>query len=553
MTEKEVLEVIEHLPFQVEASSFEMVGESLRFILTFPICPQNVKFRVDIGASYPLHFMGHESISFNNEDLIEYNHIMDGGSLCLHSTSNQDPKSKLNEDISQLYDWIVKYYINKEKDTHYEDLVVNYEIINDSHISYIIPASERPNIDRDFGLAKVKPLSLSISEDKQCLNYLVYAFIGSSSKHIADNIKLSKIYCIPDKNDFQIPFVLIKEQPSEYGKFAIKDITSLSAFLTNEQLKFLNRILSRITPTNNTFIPVLIGYPTINDKLNWLALMIDIEDIPWHGEPEKINGKKTGQWLSIPNQNALAKYARTELLDSELFFGRGAFPDIITNAKILIVGIGAIGSILAKTFAKCGCKNVTLYDFDTKCINNCCRSEYEFKKGFGDKMIELEALLYSTNPFIEVNTLPKQFDLWVKMAYKKGETDILKSHFDSYDFIFDCSTDDDLAYILNNVELRSQIVNLSISNHANELVCAFSPNIPDFLKLAFSSCVSNNQDNDMYNPTGCWNPTFKASYNDINAFMQYAIKKIVRMLSRQEPKSNFIIRDTYDGIKMERI
>ena len=45
----------------------------------------------------------------------------------------------------------------------------------------------------------------------------------------------------------------------------------------------------------------------------------------------------------------------------------------------------------------------------------------------------------------------------------------------------------------------------------------------------------------MYNPTGCWSPTFKASYNDINVLVQFAIKHInIRKKNGQELR-NFIL------------
>ena len=45
----------------------------------------------------------------------------------------------------------------------------------------------------------------------------------------------------------------------------------------------------------------------------------------------------------------------------------------------------------------------------------------------------------------------------------------------------------------------------------------------------------------MYNPTGCWSPTFKASYNDINVLVQFAIKYInIRKKNGQELR-NFIL------------
>jgi len=47
----------------------------------------------------------------------------------------------------------------------------------------------------------------------------------------------------------------------------------------------------------------------------------------------------------------------------------------------------------------------------------------------------------------------------------------------------------------------------------------------------------------MYNPTGCWSPTFKASYNDVSSKVQFAVKHIVKMLTKAEPQSNFYITE----------
>ena len=141
----------------------------------------------------------------------------------------------------------------------------------------------------------------------------------------------------------------------------------------------------------------------------------------------------------------------------------------------------------------------------------------------------------------------------IKAAFQKGNHDDVRKKLNEYDIIFDCTTDDDLAYILDHLQVSSQIINLSISNHAHQLVCAFSPNISNFLNFAFSKCVSLKDGDDLFNPTGCWNPTFKASYNDINSLLQYALKRIVRMVTYQEPKHNFILSDSDEGIKINRI
>ncbi len=57
----------------------------------------------------------------------------------------------------------------------------------------------------------------------------------------------------------------------------------------------------------------------------------------------------------------------------------------------------------------------------------------------------------------------------------------------------------------------------------------------------------------MYNPTGCWNPTFKASYNDIESKVQFAIKHIISMLSSEKPLSNFFITEDDADLKIHRL
>ena len=93
---------------------------------------------------------------------------------------------------------------------------------------------------------------------------------------------------------------------------------------------------------------------------------------------------------------------------------------------------------------------------------------------------------------------------------------------------------------------------MSISNHAQELVCAFSPEMSGFVEEVYTKLLKNDLE-DVYNPTGCWNPTFKASYTDIACMVQLAMKHIVKMISGEEEKKNFVIIDDREGIKIQRL
>lgn len=234
------------------------------------------------------------------------------------------------------------------------------------------------------------------------------------------------------------------------------------------------------------------------------------------------------------------------------FFGRGSFCETFTKKKILVIGVGAVGSMLAKTLVKCGCTNISLLDYDLKKPENICRSEYTFLTGVTDKVTELSAELSAISPYVEVKCLSNQCDFAIKSSkFNKQCEEYTINELESYDLIFDCSTDDDLMHILEELNLKSEIVNISITNHASELVCAFSPNIEHFVNIVFNN-ILHNDDSDMYEPTGCWSPTFKASYNDIALMVQYAIRHIYNMLNGMEIKQNFILRDTENGLKISK-
>ena len=127
---------------------------------------------------------------------------------------------------------------------------------------------------------------------------------------------------------------------------------------------------------------------------------------------------------------------------------------------------------------------------------------------------------------------------------------ISKGFRDQFDLIIDCTTDDDVMYALEQLNLPIDVVNISISNHANELVCAFSPSIYEFVRGVYSHSIKNDPI-DIFYPTGCWNPTFKASYNDIASKLQFALKKIIGMLAGTEYRQNFIIKEDSKGLHFE--
>ena len=106
-------------------------------------------------------------------------------------------------------------------------------------------------------------------------------------------------------------------------------------------------------------------------------------------------------------------------------------------------------------------------------------------------------------------------------------------------------------YLTGKLNLTSTILNLSITNHAKALVCGVSPNHYRFIRHQFDNILENDT-LDLYNPIGCWNPTFKASYNDIAIMVQLSLKTINLMIKENNYQNFTIQYDDNLNLKVER-
>ena len=175
-----------------------------------------------------------------------------------------------------------------------------------------------------------------------------------------------------------------------------------------------------------------------------------------------------------------------------------------------------------------------------------CRSEYSFYTGISNKTNDLINEMCLISPFFEVAYGGFDYSEAFNFFLKTHLTDMnikseIEKHLNEYDVIFDCSADSDLLYLLTQLNINSTLLNFSISNHAKQFVCAAEQNRYEFITTQFNGGVLKFDTDDLYNPTGCWNPTFKASYNDINTLVQYALKHINLRFINDKALRNFVI------------
>ncbi|WP_315823499.1 ThiF family adenylyltransferase [Paraflavitalea speifideaquila] len=440
---------------------------------------------------------------------------------------------KIALDLNGLKHWITKYYINQEIDANYEHIIVNHNAIDGENRIFIFT-----DVDYTFKQGMYGQFNYSLLNEGTWRKEIYSTLMVQNFKINRDQVacKWSEIYRQLDTSEGIFYFNNVP--PVKNKRFTVESFHELENFFSQEFLRYMDAYSKKIqfSGSNISHIPLLIGYPINKTEIHWQAILIPINDFPNYGQ--KIVG--TNAWISRLKEQSVI-WAQTRNSSYSYFFGRGAFHPKIAKAKVLILGIGAIGSMISTTLVRGGVTDIVLVDHDIKEPENICRSEYSFLPGLTSKVNELTNRLTAISPFVEIKTSEALTDLF-KIAVNDDNADWLKAikeHLDQYDLIFDCSTDNDIAFLIGKLNLNCEVFSLSITNHARELICATKQNIYIWMQQIFHQLEQESED--LYISTGCWSPTFKASFNDISVLVQFALRHINQCFIQTTTVRNFFL------------
>ena len=533
----ELEQAIQSIPYIQNLSALSFSQEQVSFDITFDFeeLDKPIDFNVVIYQAYPLKISDSESICFylKNDGYKKFSHVMLDNTICFHNQHCITFHKKLQQDFQAIKQWIVKYVINQEKDEHYEHLITAHYTYNGTYFSFQFTDIDKSFSKNEIGIVTNTYLTKSKYQDKDIHNYLVQSFTHNITQK---NCQWSSFYSNKE-NDLSGIYVFIGEKPAIYDRFSFSNWQEFKSLFNQAMLSEIWKITLTI---QQEVIPIFIGYYTKNQNIHWQVAMIDLKD-QFFKNTQGIYELCDKQINWVISKNSSYHY----------FFGRGAFHPNLTDKKVLIIGLGAIGSQVAKTLVRGGCKNITIADYDVKYPENICRSEYNFLPPYINKTDELAGMLWSISPFVELSSILHLATEYIKFDISSEYLKVLSKQFSEFDYIFDCSTDDDLMYLTGKLNLTNTIFNLSITNHAQALVCGISPNHYRFVRHQFDNILENDT-LDLYNPIGCWNPTFKASYNDIAIIVQLSLKIINSMIQKDNYQHFTIQYDDNLNLKVER-
>ncbi|MDY7396979.1 ThiF family adenylyltransferase [Aureibaculum sp. 2210JD6-5] len=502
-------------------------------------------FDIHVPYHYPLTHPNSDNISivFKNEDYIGLNHINLDGSVCFHPDKDDDFDRKFLYELKCLKQWVRDYYIFNKEDDNYAYLIHTYERGNFDRLYFT-------NTENNFAKNSFGIFNYSIFHDEKYgapkLPIKKLFRLGFNNGE-TDNWSKSFIDELKSKTCKNGLYYFIEEEPIRKklkGRKGIETWSELKDFLSDEFINYLYNGLRREFSKGffyENHLLLLIGYKIPNQEgyeEHWDLIRISKRNLPIDykriSRKERDGSKKGFEYTLKENK---INWGFTENIDYVRFFGRGKLDKKITESKILIIGCGALGSSLAEVLVRGGAKNITLEDFDNIRGGNLCRANYELEDMIFFKTDRLIKRLKSISPFISLDAIPVKLNNY--------DLEIISDYFNNnIDIIFDCSTDNEVTYIIDKLNFTGETFSLAITNNAKSFVSITGNYLTKQANSLFE--YIENEPPSYFEGTGCGYPTFEANFNDINALLNVGLKIINDNFSKDKLNESFIITPDFE-------
>ncbi|KJS19638.1 MAG: hypothetical protein VR72_17860 [Clostridiaceae bacterium BRH_c20a] len=270
--------------------------------------------------------------------------------------------------------------------------------------------------------------------------------------------------------------------------------------------------------------------------------------------PEENNtrGNFKDSWLTgfIKNNNII----RPHYLDPTLWFERNPSLKNLMKKKVMVLGLGSLGSSIALELSKAGIGSLFIVDRDTVEIGNLVRHVANINYLGRTKVEAVARIVSQQNPFIQVEGMIASIGMI--NDYSLTKKDIMADLFQymkSCDLILDMMADEGVTHIVNEmaVDLEIPVIHAWISNGAwgGRIIRTIPNKTGCYYCLCLNGVeeISNNTSEKGIFPRGCGFPTFTGASFDIQSIVsattRFSVQTLLEGSDYQNPEYDHIIID----------
>lgn len=242
-------------------------------------------------------------------------------------------------------------------------------------------------------------------------------------------------------------------------------------------------------------------------------------------------------------------WGRSENWHPDQILARGRFPEIIATKNILLLGVGAVGSVVAELLSRGNVQRITLVDSDEFEVGNLSRHTLSRESLKENKATSVAKHLNLASPHAIVEAIECEFPF-------VGEEQ--KSHLQQCDLILDCTGSDSVLYHLEHFAWENEkiFVSISLGMRGKRLFCfaARGRSFPsDTFKNKLRSWLEMEREEYRdellpWSGIGCWHPVFPARVDDVWMLASVAVKHLDSLIKEASSiKNDFaVFEQIYD-------
>jgi hypothetical protein len=270
-------------------------------------------------------------------------------------------------------------------------------------------------------------------------------------------------------------------------------------------------------------------------EMHWEALLLPqlkagIE--PPHG----FRPNETGWWMTDRrtafSDGRVLKYVSVENWNADRVQARGRMPVILRDRSIAIVGVGALGSVVAEMLVRMGLRHLKLIDHDILAAGNVVRHVLTLSDVDLYKVEALRNRLLQLSPHVDVVASSSRIPTTAPEVHNL---------LDPFDIVIDCTASNEVLAILALPwwAVPKHFVSLSVGIHAQR-VFAFFTFGNQFLKSDFDGlfdpwlqdeATSWSKEAEFSEGAGCWSPLMPARHDDITMAASVCLKLLEAMVT----------------------
>lgn len=276
-------------------------------------------------------------------------------------------------------------------------------------------------------------------------------------------------------------------------------------------------------------IPSLFGGPI--ERYHWQGIMLPVLS---HGKQAGFRTSERGYRFrdktSVLTEGRRIDWVPSSNCHLDALTVRGRLPKVVCAKKVILIGAGALGSMVSDLLVRQGCRNLLIVDGEKIDIGNLNRHTLTLSEVGKFKASSLADRLRNLSPQVQVSAVDAHFPALI------GKD---RESIGSCDLVLDCTGDDTVLYEMSTFGWKSEKIffSISVGLYARRLflfACrgdtfphsTFSERIQPWIRAE----VSENENAVLPREgMGCWHPIFPAPAGLLWIMAGTAVEEIERL------------------------